>query len=303
MPSSANEIVVLSGKGGTGKTTVLASFAALAEGAVLADCDVDAANLYLLLHPEPLTEEVCQDAKAAVRDQALCAGCGECRRRCRFGAITETAIRLNACEGCGLCVLACPRGALELESVTSGTLYGGETEYGPMVHARLVPGGESSGRLVTRVRQRAQHVAGARGSSLILLDGPPGIGCTATSSLVDTDMAVIVTEPSLSAMHDMARVVHLARHFGIPVCAIVNKHDISPPNTRQIEDFCRSEGIVLLGRLPFDDVVVTANAAQVPLVEFDDGPVSRGIAEAWRSLTQVMTQPTGPGHPRVRKAR
>ena len=211
---------------------MLASFASLAGQQVLADCDVDAANLYLLLHPEARPGEDCQDAKVAVRDAEACTGCGECERRCRFGAITVKHIKESGCEGCGLCVLACPTGALSLQLVTSGTLYTGATRYGPMVHARLVPGGESSGRLVSRVRQRADEIAREQGSEWILLDGPPGIGCTATSALVDTDMAVVVTEPTLSGMHDMERVVALVRHFGVPISAIINKHDINPENAR-----------------------------------------------------------------------
>lgn len=287
MPADAKQLVVVSGKGGTGKTTVLASFASLAGQQVLADCDVDAANLYLLLHPEARPGEDCQDAKVAVRDAEACTGCGECERRCRFGAITVKHIKESGCEGCGLCVLACPTGALSLQLVTSGTLYTGATRYGPMVHARLVPGGESSGRLVSRVRQRADEIAREQGSEWILLDGPPGIGCTATSALVDTDMAVVVTEPTLSGMHDMERVVALVRHFGVPISAIINKHDINPENTSVIEGYCRDHGLPVLALLPFDDVVVAANAAQAPLVEFDDGPVSQGIREAWKGLSAM----------------
>lgn len=281
------QIVTLSGKGGTGKTTVLASFAAMAADQVLADCDVDAANLYLLLHPESGSTEEFAGARIAVREAARCVQCGECQRRCRFGAITVEAVSETACEGCGLCVLACPQEALALETVVSGVLSEGMTAYGPMVHARLRPAAENSGRLVTVVRQRAEEAARRGGHSLILMDGPPGIACTATASLVDTDLAVIVTEPSLSGMHDMARVVQLAEQLRVPVAAIINKADINLGNSAEITQFCEARGIPILASLPFDDVVVKANAAQVPLVEYDDGPVSQGLHEAWERLQSL----------------
>ncbi|NPV46399.1 MAG: 4Fe-4S binding protein [Armatimonadetes bacterium] len=278
------QIVTLSGKGGTGKTTVLGSFAALAGDTVLADCDVDAANLYLLLHPQPERTGEYRGARIAVRDPARCAQCGECERRCRFDAITVEAVSAAACEGCGLCVLACPREALTLQTVVNGVLYEGMTTYGPMVHARLSPAAENSGRLVTVVRQRAEEVARRTGRSLILMDGPPGIACTATASLVDTDLAVIVTEPSLSGMHDMARVVQLAEQLRVPMAAIINKADINPDNAADIAEFCASRNIPLLASLPFEEVVVKANAAQIPLVEYDDGPVSQGLRKAWERI-------------------
>lgn len=281
------QIVTLSGKGGTGKTTVLASFAALAAETVLADCDVDAANLYLLLHPQPERTEEYRGAYIAVRDADRCIQCGECERRCRFEAITVETVRAAACEGCGLCVLTCPQHALSLQSVANGVLYEGVTPYGPMVHARLRPAAENSGRLVTVVRQRAEQAARRTGHSLLLMDGPPGIACTATASLVDTDLAVIVTEPTLSGMHDMARVVELAEQLRVPMAAIINKSDINLENAADITEFCEVRGIPVLASLPFDDVVVRANAAQVPLVVYDDGPVSRGLREAWERIQDL----------------
>ncbi|MDH7571077.1 MAG: 4Fe-4S binding protein, partial [Armatimonadota bacterium] len=183
--SDLKQVVVVSGKGGTGKTSVAASFAALAHAPVLADCDVDAANLHLLLHPEVDEREEFRGAAVAVRDLSRCQGAGECERRCRFGAITRSSVRAHACQGCGLCVLACPRQALRLVRVACGEVFTSSTSYGPMAHARLYPGGESSGRLVTEVRRRAEGLAIARGRRLVLIDGPPGIGCAATASLVD----------------------------------------------------------------------------------------------------------------------
>ena len=283
------QLLVISGKGGTGKTTVLASLAALAKGAVLADCDVDAANLYLLLHPRSEGTEDFWGAKIAVRDPDQCTRCGECERRCRFDAITVDAVREANCEGCGLCVLVCPQQALRLEPIVNGVLYSGTTAYGPMVHARLKPAAENSGRLVSRVRQVAEDIALRDGHDLVLLDGPPGIGCTVTASLVDVDLAVVVTEPTLSGMHDMERVVTLAGHFGIPVAVIINKHDINTENTAAIEGFCADRLIPVAARLPFDDVVMAANANQKPLVEYDDGPVSQALREAWPRLRYSLS--------------
>lgn len=278
------QLTVVSGKGGTGKTTVLASFAALAQNAVAADCDVDAANLHLLLQPSVLQDHEFWGAKVAVRDETKCKKSGVCEAECRFDAITVDAVDTLACEGCGLCVLACPNRALGLERIVNGHAYVSKTRYGPFVHAKLLPAAESSGRLVTRVRQLAEDVALRDGRGLVLIDGPPGIGCTATAALADVDVALVVTEPTLSGMHDMERVVQLASHFHLPVALIINKADINDQNTGQIRAFCDANGIPVLAELPFDDIVTRAMAAQSPLVEFDDGPVAQGIASAWRQI-------------------
>lgn len=284
------QIVVLSGKGGTGKTTVLASFAALAGQAVLADCDVDAANLYLLLQPQVHSDDPFRGAQVAVRDSQRCAQCGECERRCRFDAITPTTVSESRCEGCGLCVLVCPQQALRLEPVVNGRLITGETRFGPMVYARLKPGGENSGQLVARVRKLTETTAAQTQVDWVLMDGPPGIGCTATSSLVDVDLAVIVTEPTLSGMHDMERVIQLAAHFAVPVAVVINKHDINPDNTRVIEQFCQDNHLPVLAKLPYDEAVVAANARQVPIVEYDSGPVAAAMQTAWENLQHVAAK-------------
>jgi MinD superfamily P-loop ATPase len=284
MPRELKQIAVLSGKGGTGKTTVLASFAALSRRAVLADCDVDAANLHLLVSPEVREQSEFWGAKVAVRDPGRCRQVGECERRCRFGAITTDKVDVRACEGCGMCVLVCPNNALRLEPTVNGHCYLSDTPYGPMAHARLVPAGESSGRLVTRVRQMAEEAALDSGRDLVLIDGPPGIGCTAVASMAEVNLVVIVTEPTLAGMHDMERVVTLAQHFALPVAAIINKADINEANALQIRAFAADNGIPILAELPFDEVVVRAIASQTPLVLFGDGPVSAGIRRAWEQI-------------------
>jgi MinD superfamily P-loop ATPase len=288
MSQGLRQITVVSGKGGTGKTTLLASWAVLAEGAVLADCDVDAANLHLLLRPQQREAHDFYGAKVAVRDEAFCSRCGECERRCRFGAISTTEVDERACEGCGLCVLACPAEALRLEPVLSGQYFISDTPYGPLSHARLSPGGESSGRLVTVVRQQAEDLALGSGRHLILLDGPPGIGCTAVASITDVDLAVVVTEPTLSGIHDLKRVLALARGFRLPVAVVINKCDINRENAARIERFCGAGNIPVLARLPFDTVVTRAIAACTPLVVYDGGPVSRGIRQAWQEAQDML---------------
>lgn len=287
--SKPRQLTVVSGKGGTGKTTVLGSFAALAESKVLADCDVDAANLHLLLHPRITEESDFWGAKVAVLDEDKCVDCGICDMHCRFDAIACGRVDVLACEGCGFCTLVCPAHALTLETVKSGEYYLSETEYGPMAHAKLMPGGESSGRLVTVVRQQAENIALRDGRNLILIDGPPGIGCTATASLTDIDLALIVTEPTLSGIHDMARVVQLIEHFGLRTAVIINKVDLNPENSESIREFAVAHDIPVVGEIPFDETVTHAIAAGKPLVEFSDGPAASAVREAWKRTRELLT--------------
>lgn len=282
------QLTVVSGKGGTGKTTVLGSLAVLAENKVLADCDVDAANLYLLLHPEIKESTDFYGAKVAVRDEEKCIHCGAAEFRCRFGAIDYDEIDTLACEGCGLCVLVCPVNALSLETVKSGEYYVSDTPYGPMAHAKLVPGGESSGRLVTMVRQQAEDIAFRENRDLILIDGPPGIGCTATASLADVDLALVVTEPTLSGMHDMERVVQLIQHFGNQSAVIINKADLNAENTLSLREFCKGHGVPVVGEIPFDETVTHAIAAGKPLVEFSDGSAASAVRDAWERIRTLL---------------
>jgi len=286
-------MTVVSGKGGTGKTTCLASFVALASHTqdtqpVIADCDVDASNLYLLLHPDDYESGVFMGAKVAVRDEEACTRCGLCERTCRFDAITVDAIDEMACEGCGACVVACPMEALRLEPIEVGHWYLGETRHGPMAHARLLPAAESSGRLVTLVRQKAENLALERGLGLVLIDGPPGLGCTTTAALADVDLALIVAEPTLSGMHDMARQVDLINHFGLSAAVVINKWDINAANAEQLREYCASRGLPVVGEVPWDPTVTDALSAQVPLVEHNDGPAAQAVRAAWANLGALL---------------
>ncbi len=288
--SELKQVTIVSGKGGTGKTTAVASFAALARETVIADCDVDASNLYLLMHPEDLEQGEFVGAKIAVRDEQRCIRCGECERRCRFGAITVEEVDELACEGCGLCVLTCPVQALRLEPTVVGTWFVGESRYGPMAHARLLPAAESSGKLVTLVRQKAENLAYEHGLGLVLIDGPPGLGCTTTSALADVDLAVIVTEPTLSGMHDMARLVTLIGHFALAAAVIINKADLNADNTAELRRQCTEQGLTLLGEIPWDPTVTDALAAQKPLVEHNDGPAAQAMRAAWANAEQLIAE-------------
>ena len=294
------QIVVLSGKGGTGKTSFLASFAALAGECVLADCDVDASNLAILAGGEGGREEPFFGEETARVDPERCTRCGICEESCRFGAIAlprgegggptgPARVREIACEGCGLCALVCPPKAIALEERRTGTLLVSRSRRGPLVHARLLPGEGNSGKLVTLVREKAQGVAAEEGLDLVLVDGSPGIGCPVISSLAAVDGAFLVVEPSLSALHDLERILELLERFRVRACAAVNKWDLHPETAGRIARFCRDRGIPLAGRIPFDPVFLDALLERKTVVEYDpQGPAARAVAAAWREGARIL---------------
>jgi MinD superfamily P-loop ATPase len=290
------EIVVLSGKGGTGKTSIVGSLAVLAESKVLADCDVDAADLHLLLRPSIKKEEEFWSGQVARIDPKKCTPCGLCQDLCRFSAIHDYRVDAIACEGCGFCSRICPVEAITMEENLSGHLFISETRYGPLVHARLGVAQENSGKLVARVRQEAKQIAEAQNLDYIISDGPPGIGCPVISSLSGTDLALLVTEPSLSGMHDLERVLAVCRHFGVPALVCINKYDINEDNSREIEDYCASRGVDFVSRIPFDDVVTQTLARGVPVVEYSVGVVPREIERLWRQIFSALTETKVPEH-------
>jgi MinD superfamily P-loop ATPase len=279
------QITVISGKGGTGKTTIVASLAALAKGrAVIADCDVDAPDLHIILHPEVKERRDFLGMKRAFIDRSLCTDCGECQEYCRFAAIHDRAVDPLACEGCGACQFVCPVGAVAMVNRLSGYAYISETRFGPLVHADLFPGEEASGKLVAVVREMARDVAERLNLELVLIDGSPGIGCPVIASLTGTDLALIVTEPTLSGVHDLERIIGVAEHFGVLSLVCINKYDLNPEAARKIEELCLDRGVEVVGRLPFDTAVVDAMVAGRAVVEMDDGPMGEAIKSLWRGV-------------------
>jgi len=282
------ELVVLSGKGGTGKTVVLASFAALSRSKVLCDCDVDAADLHLLLHPTVEETHEFWGRPLAEIDLEKCSRCGLCVDICRFNAIQDFRVDRFACEGCGLCREVCPQEAVSMRENLAGHWYVSDTRYGPLVHARLGPGKESSGELVAVVRGRARSIARDQGAEYILSDGPPGIGCPVISSLSNANLALLVSEPSLSGVHDLERVLAVCGHFGVTALVCINKHDLDEVATRRIRYCCHQAGVEVAAMIPFDPEVTEAVVQGVPVVEFSDGPAARGIARLWQDVAKRL---------------
>jgi MinD superfamily P-loop ATPase len=283
------EIVVLSGKGGTGKTSIVASFASLAQSKVLADCDVDAADLYLLLKPQVKEEKEFWSGQVALVDKDKCTECGLCQEVCRFDAIKDFKVDPISCEGCGFCYHVCPVDAIAMKDTMSGHSFISETKYGYLCHARLGIGQENSGKLVALVRQNARIIGERESLDYIITDGPPGTGCPVISSLSGANLALLVTEPTLSGIHDLERVIGVCRHFGIPALVCINKYDINQKNTEEIERYCFNQGIEVAAKIPFDNVVTEALIKRVPVVEYDGAQVSQAIAKLWQFICRVLS--------------
>jgi len=283
------KMTILSGKGGTGKTTLTASLAALSSDAVFADCDVDASNLHLLLKPQVKETIEFKGLNLAVIDPERCTQCGLCEERCRFSAIHDFKVDPIHCEGCKVCVHVCPVQAIDFVERICGHAYISETEYGPMSHADLIPGMENSGKLVTLVRQNSKKLAEDGGHKLVLVDGPPGIGCPVIASLADIEYGLVVVEPTLSGIHDLERALQLLDHFKVESLVCINKHDLNDENTAAIEKFCDEEGIEMVGLIPFDPEVTKAMVAGRPVVEYaPDSPASEAIKKIWERLASIL---------------
>ena len=282
------ELVVLSGKGGTGKTTIVGAFAALAESKVLCDCDVDAADLHLLLHPELREENEFRSGQTAHIDEHKCTQCGLCQDMCRFDAIHNFTVSDAFCEGCGFCSQICPEEAIIMEENLSGQWFVSDTSHGPMVHARLGIAEDNSGKLVEIVRTQAKRLAEEQGLELAITDGPPGIGCPVISSIAGADLVLIITEPTLSGMHDLERVAGVCEHFQIPALVCVNKYDINEENTRQIDLMCGELGIEVISKIPFDNIVTEALIHCKSVIEYSNGQTARQIDAMWQSVHQKI---------------
>ena len=293
------QLVILSGKGGTGKTSVTAAFAhlaslgSLAGQVVLADADVDAANLGLVLKPRLLQAEEFRGGQVALIDQDVCIRCGDCESVCRFAAITECAgdyvVDPIACDGCAACVYQCPTGSIAMHEQVVGNFFVSDSRYGPLYHADLFPGQENSGKLVTLVKQRARARALDDNRLLLLVDGPPGIGCPVISAVSGADLALVVTEPTVAGIHDLIRTLDTVRHFGVGALVCINKADLYPAGAQAIEEQCRASGIATVGSIPFDLTIVDAMVAGEAVTAFRPVcPAAVAISTVWERITAAL---------------
>jgi MinD superfamily P-loop ATPase len=295
------QIVILSGKGGTGKTTVAAALVHLASqesSIVFADADVDAANLGLVLDPTVQETHDFASGKLAAVDPELCTSCDICAQVCRYDAVAPArepgkshyVVDPIACEGCAACFYQCPAEAIRLEVPVAGQWFRSDTRFGPLFHARLFAGRENSGKLVTTVKQQGRLRALDEGREYLIVDGPPGIGCPVISASAGADLALLVVEPTVSGVHDLERVLGTTNHFGIPALAIVNKVDINPRRADEIAAFCRGQGIEVAGRIPYDDVVTEAMVQGLPVTAFKDGAVTAELKWVWQRVRDWLAR-------------
>jgi MinD superfamily P-loop ATPase len=281
------QIVIVSGKGGTGKTVITGAFAALAENKVMVDCDVDAPDLYLLLNPDIKEKYLFKSGYLAVIDESRCVKCKKCSEICRFEAINaDFKIDPFSCEGCGFCSHICPVRAINLQDKVSGEWFISETKYGHLVHAKLGVAEANSGKLVSLIRKRAITLAENKQYDWIIIDGSPGIGCPVIASISNTNCAVIVTEPTLSGLHDAERVIQVARHFKIPVKMIINKYDLNLKITQFIKKYCTENKIPLIGEIPFDGSIVDSVVQRKTIMEFSNAKMQNLISQIWHNVTK-----------------
>ena len=300
------QLVILSGKGGTGKTTVAAALAHLASGEmpiVLADADVDAANLELVLSPQVQETHDFTGGQVAIIDPDDCTACGICADVCRFEAVIPPSpspgigegVRASAysidpiaCEGCASCFYQCPVEAIRMEEQVAGRWFRSDTRFGPLFHAHLFAAQENSGKLVTLVKQQARLRALDEGRELLIVDGPPGIGCPVISASAGADLALLVVEPTVSGVHDLERILATTNHFGVPALVCINKADINPSRADEIAAFCAAQRIALVGQVPYDTVVTEAMVQGRPVTEYDHGPASRELRRVWEEVKERL---------------
>jgi len=293
------ELVVISGKGGTGKTSIVAAFAALAKNAVLADCDVDAADLHLVLEPIVKRTTDFSGGRQASIVSENCIGCGKCRDMCRFDAISLNGngnelvdktftIDPVSCEGCKVCVEFCPVDTIEFNEHINGQWFVSDTRFGPMVHAKLGIAEENSGKLVTVIRKEAKKIAQEQKKDLLIVDGSPGIGCPVIASITAADLVLVVTEPTLSGKHDLDRVCKLTEGFGIETLVCVNKADVNPQITDQISKEAQTRGLKVVGKIAYDEAFTKAQMIKASVVEYTGGAITEQIKALWRQVTYAL---------------
>ncbi|MFP4087489.1 MAG: 4Fe-4S binding protein [Desulfobacteraceae bacterium] len=284
------EIVIISGKGGTGKTSIIAAFASLAENKVLCDADVDAADLHLIMNPDIQERHDFASGHTARINQEKCTECGLCRELCNWNAISEDfVVDEIECEGCGVCYYFCPEEAIDFPLNTCGEWYLSETRFGPMAHARLGIAEENSGKLVSLIRQEGKKLAENRNLDLLITDGPPGIGCPVIASLGGAAAVLIVAEPTVSGRHDMERVAELAAFFKVPAMVSVNKFDLNPEQADAIEAFAREKNVEVMGRVPFDPAFTKAMVQGQTVMEFDQNSEGgEAVKRLWTNLSEKL---------------
>lgn len=288
------QLVILSGKGGTGKTTIAAALAHLASQEipiVLADADVDAANLELVLEPTKQESHDFVSGQIAVIDQEACTACGRCAEVCRFDAVITQATQSQAlptytveplsCEGCASCYYQCPEDAIHMEEQLAGRWFRSDSRFGPLFHAHLFAGQENSGKLVTLVKQQGRLLASDTDAKLLLVDGPPGIGCPVISASAGADMALLVVEPTVSGAHDLERVLATTEHFGVPALVVINKADLNPKRSDDIAAYCTERDVEVVGRVPYNNIVTEAMVQGQPVTAYTNGPVRETLQKVW----------------------
>ncbi len=285
------DITILSGKGGTGKTSITAAIAAVAHNSVFCDNDVDAADLHLLFDPKILQTHTYPGAWVPTINESNCTRCGLCKDLCRFDAIhykEEGGLEINKyqCEGCRLCERLCPAGAITSQRSTNNQWYVSNSRFGSLVHAHMGPGEENSGKLVTQIRKKAREIATETHADFVINDGPPGIGCATIASITGAHATLVILEPSLSGLHDAKRLIELIQSFKIPIFAIINKHDLNEEITLLIKSYLEEQAIPLLAQIPFEPKMVSAMIDQKTIVEFDpEGEISKKIKTIWETIS------------------
>lgn len=286
------EVLIVSGKGGTGKTSITASIASIVKNAVFADCDVDAADLHLILNPKIYEEHEFISGHLPDIIQNDCTKCGICKQNCRFNAIKynedKYIIDEIACEGCGVCAYFCPRKAIVFNESMCGHWYVSNTRFGRMVHAKLKIAAENSGKLVSAVRSKSREIAIKDNNDYIIIDGPPGIGCPVIASMTGVDYVIVVTEPTLSGLSDMKRVINLAKHFNIDIYVCINKYNVNPNIVQKIKNVLLDNNIPLIGIIPYDNDITSAQINRLSAIEYSNGSASKAIKDMWQNFIKLI---------------